>query len=146
MLRKPELTWLLLRLTRHPNQVTFWTQFTYLFAVSLIKISILLFYKSIFGTTRRFAIAVNVLGVSVLLWTITFFFASLFQAWPIQKNWYPELPGTTINEFAMYWSAAVTELFLDIATLILPWTIIWKLHLSTSRKWIVSGIFMLGGL
>ncbi|KAL9102100.1 MAG: hypothetical protein Q9187_009165, partial [Circinaria calcarea] len=112
-----------------PNQITFATQFTYIFAVSLIKISILLFYKSIF-TTPRFAIAADTFGVGVVLWTITFFFATLFQASPIPKNWYPSLPGSTIDEFAMYWAAAATELFLDVATLILPWTIIWKLRMN----------------
>ena len=82
----------------------------------------------------------------MLFWTISFFFASVFQAWPISRNWYPEIPGTMIDEFAMYLALACTELILDFVTLVLPWTVIWKLHMKTSRKWMVSGIFTLGGL
>ena len=127
------------------NQVTFWTQYPYIFAVSLIKISILLFYQSVF-TTQRFRLATNVLGGVVLLWTIAFFFASVFQAWPISRNWNPEEPGTMIDEFAMYLALACTELVLDVVILTLPWTVIWGLHMKTNRKWLVSGVFTLGGL
>ena len=125
--------------------MTFATQFTYLFAVSFVKISILLFYKSIF-TSRPFRLAVNVVGLQVLLWTIAFLFASIFEAWPIASNWDLSQPTTTINEFAMYISQAIIELALDVITLALPWTVIWKLHMNTYRKLIVTGIFMLGGL
>ena len=126
-------------------QATFWNQFPYIVAVSIIKISILLFYRSLFST-RRFRIITNVLGVVILLWTFAFFFASMFQAWPISKNWFPEQPGTIIDEFSMYLALACTELVLDVVILALPWTVIWRLPLAKSRKWIVSGIFTLGAL
>ena len=127
------------------SQVTFWTQFTYIFAVSLIKISILLLYRSIF-VTPRFRLITSALGGFILLWTVAFFFASLFQAWPISLNWYPEESGSVVNEFHLYLALACTELALDAVILTLPWTAIWKLHMKTSRKWIVSGIFTLGWL
>ncbi len=127
------------------DQVTFATQFTYLFAVSLIKISILLFYKRIF-ITRRFAISVNIVGAFLVVLSITFLVWHVGQDWPISYNWFPQQPATSIDEFAMYIAAASIELLLDVITLIMPLTVIWTLHLDTSRKWIVSGIFMLGGL
>jgi len=82
----------------------------------------------------------------IIIWTITFFFASLFQTYPIDLNWYPMLPGHVINEFAMYLALACTELVLDVATLTLPWTIIWQLRMPATRKWAISGIFTLGSL
>lgn len=51
-----------------------------------------------------------------------------------------------INGLAMSIAQAVLDLVLDVATLVLPWTIIWKLHLKTSRKVMVIGVFMLGAL
>lgn len=126
-------------------QITFWTQFTYIFAVSLIKLSILLFYQSIFST-HKFRLAVKIFKVILFLWTIAFFFASLFQAWPISYNWNEYQPGHTINEISMYLALACSELALDVAVLTFPWTVIWRLQMKTSRKLSISAIFMLGAL
>ena len=126
-------------------QVTIWNQYPYIFAVSVIKISILLFYQSIFAT-QRFRNIANVIGAVVVLWTIAFFFTSLFQAWPISKNWNSKGSGASINVFSMYLAMACTELVHDVLILTLPWTVIWTLRINTKQKWLVSGIFTLGGL
>ena len=125
--------------------MTFWTQFPYIWSISCIKLSILLLYRRIF-TTPKFRIAVNVVGVIVILWTIAFFFASVFQAWPISYNWDPFQPATTIDEVTMYLALASSEMILDVIVLSLPWAVIWRLKMTTARKWTVIGIFMLGGL
>ena len=130
-------------LTSH--QITFWTQFPYILAVSLIKVSILLFYRSIF-TTRTFRMVVNIFGLIIFLWTVAFFFASLFQAWPISQNWVSTPNGKMVDEFRLYLVLACTELILDVAILTLPWFVIWKLQMKASRKWQVLGMFMLGSL
>ena len=70
----------------------------------------------------------------------------MFQAWPISKNWDYDEPGTVIDDVAMYFAQASSELALDIIILILPWTVVWSLRLPTARKWMVSGIFTLGAL
>ena len=85
------------------------------------------------------------LGI-IFAWTIAFFFVSLFQANPMSYNWDGSPTGTTINELAMYTALASTELVLDVATLSMPWIMIWRLQMTTRRKWEVSGIFTLGGL
>lgn len=46
----------------------------------------------------------------------------------------------------MYLALACSELALDVITLTLPWTVIWRLHMKTSQKLSILGIFMLGGL
>ena len=125
-------------------------QFLYLLAVTVIKLSVLLFYKRIFFVNSRFRVAVNIMCGLVLGWFITFFFATLLQTVPISGNW--ELAGTgstqgtSINRYAMYISAAVLEIALDIVTLVLPLFVIWRLQMHTTQKWQVSGIFLLGSL
>ena len=128
-----------------PCKVTFGTNFPYILAVSVIKISILLFYRSVFPT-KKFLLLTNIIGAAVLLWTIAFFFAALFQAWPISMNWDHDQSGKMINYSAMYFAQASTELALDVIILTLPWTVIWTLRLPTVRKWMVSGIFTLGAV
>lgn len=131
----------------HTNwrQVTFWTQFPYIFAVSHIKLSVLLFYRSIFSTPK-FRRTVDILCIILLLWTIAFFSATLFQAWPISYNWNGYQRGHTINEISMYLGLACSELVLDVIALALPWTVIWRLQMKTSRKLWILAIFMLGAM
>ena len=137
--------WIYDLLTFH-QKVTFWTQFPYIFAISFIKISILQLYKRVFPTKRLCLIA-NLMGGIIIAWTIAFFFASLFQASPISYNWNSVgQSGTTVDELALYTGLAGSELILDVATLVLPWSVVWKLHMSTCRKWFVSSVFTLGGL
>lgn len=108
-------------------------------------------YQSYYSTEpysllEKFRITTNIVAAIVLLWTIAFFFASLFQALPISKNWYPDKPGHMIDEFSMYLALACTELVLDVLILTLPWTMVWRLQIDSARKWIICGIFTLGGL
>ena len=84
--------------------------------------------------------------ILLTLWTIAFFFATLFQAWPISYNWESSGDGYTINEAAMYNGLACTELITDIMILVMPLFVIWKLQLKTSKKWAISATFLLGGL
>lgn len=75
---------------------------------------------------------------------------TIFHVWPISYNWVSNWdqaePGTTIIEFARWLALTCTELFVDVVTLVLPWPVIWKLQVSTGKKWIVSEIVMLGRL
>ena len=130
-------------LTIYFYQMAFAIQFIYIFAVAPVKISVLLFYRRIFGT-RKFGIALMVVGVVVVLWTIAFFFATLLQAWPISFNW--THIGTPTDFPVMYWVCAATDIFLDVITLALPLPMIWGLQMSQKRKWMVTGIFGLGAL
>ena len=85
-----------------------------------------------------------VVGVCVILWTVAFFFATLFQAWPISYNWTDV--GTPVDYTVLYWTIAGTDIFLDLVTVLLPLPMIWGLQMSRKRKWIVTGIFGLGAL
>lgn len=127
----------------------FWAQFPYIFTASLVKLSILLLYSKIF-TTKRFQMVVRIMEGLVIIWTIAFFFASLFQAYPITLNWSPyqnaQPKGRLINEIVLNLSLACTAIFLDVMTLTLPWPMVWRLQMETRRKLAVSGIFTLGGL
>ena len=86
------------------------------------------------------------MSILLTLWMIAFFFATLFQAWPISYNWQSTGNGYTINEGMMYNALACTELITDVMILVMPLFVIWTLQLRTSKKWAISGIFLLGGL
>ncbi|MCJ1312975.1 hypothetical protein MMC25_006651 [Agyrium rufum] len=129
------------------GKILFALQFLYLSAVSVTKISILLFYKRIF-TTRWFQITTNVMIGVVLAWSTSFIFATLFQIVPIKYNW--EFPAegqtyTEINEYTMYVVQMGLEVCLDIITLLIPIPVIWTLHLDKKNRQVLTAIFLLGG-
>ena len=118
-------------------------------SVTLIKLSILSFYKRLFPT-RKFGIAVYIVCAFVIMWFITFFFATLLQQVPIYGNWtipgIQEFSGTIIDAHAMYVCAAALEILLDLVILTLPLFVIWKLQMHREQKMLVTGIFLLGAL
>lgn len=81
--------------------------------------------------------------VLVVMWFITFFFATLLRSVPISDNW-KVVGNSTMNGYAMYTAAAALEMFLDVVTLILPLFVTWRLQMRSTQKWQISGIFLLG--
>ena len=88
----------------------------------------------------------------VILWFITFVFATLFQTIPISNNWSPHGDGAvkppvkTVDVYGLYTTIAAMEILLDLVTLILPMPAIWRLQMQSARKWQIAGIFVLGSL
>ena len=77
-------------------------------------------------------------------WIIAFFFVTLFQDKPISRNW--GTVGTTVNFPILYIVENLTDIVLDLFILCMPLTVIRTLHISTKKKWMLSGIFWLGAL
>ncbi|CAG8949307.1 hypothetical protein HYFRA_00004933 [Hymenoscyphus fraxineus] len=126
------------------TSILFAGQFLYLFSVGLVKISIVLFYKKIFATAAFVRVA-NAVLVVLGLWITAFFFATLFQAWPIKHAW-TGVGRNLIDYPAMYLALGSTDLVLDIIILLLPIPMIKNLNIQPRRKFILGGILGLGFL
>lgn len=124
-------------------QVLFGSQFFLVFSIVLVKVSIVLFYKQIF-TTPVFRKVANITFVVLAATLVAMFFVTLFQDHPISRNWTSN--GTTIDFTVFYIFTAALEAAYDLAILCLPLPMIRGLHLSKRRKWVIAGIFWLGGL
>ena len=53
----------------------------------VIKASLMILLRRIFGHVKAFRIAFWVVGVYVCLWWLTTFWMSVFQCWPISSSW-----------------------------------------------------------
>ena len=112
---------------------------------SRAQVSILLFLRRIFPTDRLKK-ASNCLFVFLAAWYIAFQLTAIFQCTPVQFFWQRTLPGGhCVNSINFYIALASTNLFTDVAILLLPMPIVWRLQISTSRKLSISAVFMLGG-
>ena len=97
---------------------------------------------------RLFDIAVWT-GIAVAtIWTISFFFANVFQCWPIETNWtgWGNVHKKCIHVNQMIIAQAYTDIFTDVLILSLPLPNIWVLQIPPRHKVAISLIFLLGAL
>lgn len=126
------------------SQTSFASEIIYSICLPLIKVSILLLYRSIFPT-RGFAIATNVVGAIVVAWGIACLLVSIFSCVPIHGFWDLTVPSKCINTREFFLGNAIPNITMDVIILALPMGKIWYLQMSKGRKFAVSGIFLLGG-
>lgn len=63
---------------------------------------------------------------------------------PLSYTWDKSIEGHCGDILAGYISSAVINVVLDVAVIILPMRILWKLQMRLSKKLLISGIFGLG--
>ena len=109
------------------------------------KISILLMYYRIFRLPYFKKMAWGV-GAFVMVWVVTITFIFIFICVPVQKMWYPDLPGKCVNQVATWIANAASTIFTDLIILIMPIPPIWSLTLAKREKIGVTTAFGLGSL
>lgn len=132
-----------------PLQITFALQITYNLAHLAIKSSILLLYRSIFTlNNRRFRIAYYFILLYIIAWSVMSICLTLTECLPISYSWFRiyGAKGKCFNLKGRALGAAVMNTISDVALLILPMPLLWKLQMPVRRKLQLFGIFLLGGL
>ena len=117
----------------------------YTLSLVAIKISILQLYRSIFPG-RGFTITTSVVGAGVIAWGIAVILVSIFQCNPVRGEWDLTVPATCISVEHFYIGNAVPNIAMDAIILALPIPNVWALQMSLRQKYVVSGLFLLGGL
>lgn len=124
---------------------SFATQLTFTWAVSLTKLSILLFYLR-FCTTRAFKISIYCTMAFLVAWTINWTFLVTFQCVPVEAYW--RLPKSGDHciplQNEMHLLHGSTNLVTDILVLLLPVPTVWSLQMPMRQKLTLIGVFTLG--
>jgi hypothetical protein len=128
------------------RQMWYWPWMSYPVTITLIKISVLVSFKRIFGHIPRVVKAIYIIGALVMSWGIATFFTVLFQCNPIDKAWIPFKPGHCIKLIPFLWGHSISNNLLDWSILLLPVIPIWKMHLEVKQKALVLCTFFLGSL
>ncbi|KAF2819252.1 hypothetical protein CC86DRAFT_460678 [Ophiobolus disseminans] len=120
-------------------------------AYGCIKMSIVAFYRRLFVVNKKsvFAIVITVTQVVLVLWTLAFILLIIFPCGNhIWANW-----GSSGDQLALCpvvftseYGLTGSDLILDLYIFILPLPSVWKLQMSTRRKFMVSGILLLGAM
>lgn len=118
--------------------------------LTTVKLSILWFYWKVFATNSGQNVNKRMIQAAAILcvvWFLTATFVVVFQCKPINAYWnnFAQAPYC-LNSPKMLLGYEITNLFVDVFILCIPLPIVWKLHLQTSKKAGLVGIFLLGAL
>ncbi|KAJ5233793.1 uncharacterized protein N7469_005559 [Penicillium citrinum] len=121
------------------------SQVIYFTTAVFTKVSLLLLYYRIFGVVRTFRWALWISFGLVISYFISCTIVSIVSCSPVPKFWDPSLPGYCIDEVAFFRWNGFANMALDILVLCLPYPMAWRLQTSIRQKFILTGIFLLGG-
>ncbi|KAI8240823.1 Satratoxin biosynthesis SC1 cluster protein 4 [Colletotrichum sp. SAR 10_96] len=107
------------------------------------KLSLLLMYYRIFHIPFFKKMTWGV-GAFVFAWVICITFLFIFICVPVEKLWYPDLPGRCINQVATWIANAASTIFTDLLILLMPIPQVWKLQLQKAEKIALTFAFGLG--
>jgi hypothetical protein len=116
--------------------------------LTLIKLSLLTWYWSIFSVHDGFRPMTLVVGTLVLLWGTVSVFIFLFQCMPISAAWDMAIVQTArcSSMGRLVVGFEVPNIALDLAILGLPIRMVVGLMMDRARKVMVGCVFGLGGL
>ncbi|RYP42642.1 hypothetical protein DL767_000011 [Monosporascus sp. MG133] len=115
-------------------------------AVTLVKVSILDFFLSIFSTDSHFRTAAYILMGITASYGVAFTTATLASCRPFEANWdklsHPDY--RCINTSRFYVAQAAIGAVLDCLVLLLPVPVVWSLALKNSKKFSLTFLFTIG--
>ncbi|OBR09178.1 Integral membrane protein [Colletotrichum higginsianum IMI 349063] len=107
------------------------------------KLSLMLMYYRIFHIPF-FKKMTWFVTTFVFAWVICITFLFIFICVPVEKLWYPDIPGRCINQVATWIANAASTIFTDLLILLLPLPQVWKLQLQKAEKIALTFAFGLG--
>ncbi|KAI1101770.1 plasma membrane protein Pth11-like protein [Jackrogersella minutella] len=132
------------------NKVKYAFSILFVLAIGSIKASVLFFYLRIFsfGKSHVRVILISLI-ILVAIWTTFWLFESIFlcgldfwNAWGTTQD----LITKCINWLHAELALCITDFVIDILIIAMPVPLIWRLKLSTGKKIVASGIFLLGAV
>jgi hypothetical protein len=114
---------------------------SYSISICLSKLSILVFYLQL-SPCQWFRTLVWALVTSVIVYTITYVFMTIFTCTPIAAAWDLTLTPTAkcLPLLTRYMVLSILNICIDVSTLVLPLTVVLPLQMTVRRK--VSLLFL----
>lgn len=117
--------------------------YVWITSTALTKLSILYLYVGIFKN-RSFYIAAASIGSLLVVFWFGDIIVAITQCRPIAKNWNILLPGTCASSLNIQLGTATLNMIFDLAIVILPMPVLWKLQMAFRKKLLVTGVLSLG--
>ncbi|KAI2640772.1 hypothetical protein GGS26DRAFT_599741 [Hypomontagnella submonticulosa] len=127
-------------------QTLFVTELMYGILFPLEKTSILLLYLRFFQIHRWFRFTTYVLIAYIWMWGVSEVLVAIFQCNPVAYQWDRTISGTCIDQLGYYRWVSVPNVVHDVAMLILPAPVVWKLQIGLRQKLALTGVFLIGSI
>lgn len=143
-----------MRICLHCNQVGWIIEFLFHISTTLVKISILLFYKrmSAGSSSKAFLRTVYAAIAFQVLWGVVFTIILLLACRPLNAYWFrlsltPYTKRYTCMKEGIYWPLSVCiSTVTDFVATLLPCWFFWHLQIPFRQKLSLYGVFCLGFL
>ena len=149
-----ELGWVSVGLGRHiwaphvqPQRgliIVFAAEVVYDTSITIIRMSVLLFYHRIFGKEHRFKMALWITMVILVAWYIAITALAVFQCSPVKKQFDLTIPGHCLSFYGTFIGVTVPNFFIDVLLLLLPVPMLWNLKIKKTKKIALTANFLLG--
>ena len=120
-------------------------QLSYVFTLPTVKISVILFYHRIFPQ-KSFRWAIRSVGAYLVLFLISGVLVFALQCHPVRAFWQPDTPHHCIYQVKFYTAHGVLNLLADLAVVLMPIPLLWRLKLPRHQKIGLVVLFLSGGL
>ena len=118
----------------------------YDFGITFVKLSALLFYFRVFGRTiHSFRIALQVAGISCVLWLFITVITELFMCSLFAPVWILGTPSSQtkcLDTYVLMIGTSAANVVLDIVILVLPHFLLYKLQMGLWKKVGLVGVFI----
>jgi hypothetical protein len=120
---------------------------TYSVTITTIKLSLLILLRRIFNISK-FRIWSTVMESLCVVWLWSAIFTNVLQCVPINAVFKQELldPENCLPKQAWYWGLTITNLVLDVVILVLSMLMVIDLSFPFAQKYLLYGLFGLGGM
>ncbi|KAJ5559067.1 hypothetical protein N7535_009068 [Penicillium sp. DV-2018c] len=105
------------------------------------KLALLMSYYRIGGFVKSYRVTIVIAIVICAATQVVFTFIMSLECRPISKQWDVTVSGKCIEVVSFYYG---TNLGFDVAIIILPLPVLWKLQLDRKQKYVLIGMFGLG--
>ncbi|KAJ5661513.1 uncharacterized protein N7477_009129 [Penicillium maclennaniae] len=126
------------------KRILFAYLFIYIFELFIVKLSLLLFYRRIFGTSSSYYICM----ILASGWTFGSMIALVTCPAPVSYFWTELInPGDghyRYDFYKYYIGNAASNVVTDFLILLVPLPVIWRLKMRVTQKIMVSGVLLLG--
>lgn len=121
----------------------------YVFAISLVKLSILLFLYRLFGINRKFRYTAWVVGFIISVWGLVTLLLAIFSCRPILAafNFRLRVDPKTVckpEDYNVENIFGFCNILADFALLLMPMPMLWTLHMPTAKKVGIAIVFANG--
>ena len=124
--------------------VLFVVDHVYNIGLTLVKLSVLLFYVRVLGKNKVHRIRFWIVGFLLLGWFVGITLVVFLTCTPLEKLWDDSIPGRCLSVQSTFIGAAVANILMDVILLMLPMPIVWRLQMKTTRKIVLTGVFVAG--